>query len=599
MSTMITSRIPSLCVVAIACACSIASGLIVPTPLSARTPLDGFVDVTTYLPANHVTNGTIDYREPIQRCLDEHPAVYFPGGPGAAEPMIYGCTAGLQTREGARIVFGPHAVLKRLPSRGRFLGLADGTHLQGVVIDGNKYRHWPQFKSQVGEAIQIGNECLLEDCLIYDYPGYAYMARNSVHSRFYRCRAENIGYIDVMFAVNFYFGKPSETGASDGFYTKGHNNLLVDCVMVDCQRWAYTINGGSHNTLIRCRAGELNFHTYGFIFANGEGDRLIGCVSPDMQIDAGGAEPVIVDTTASFIDARAARLRIEGCTFYGPLFAANLVDADGGAAAGPASPLITNNRMYMPRPWKGHPLTVMGRDGEGIVAHNVVHVPARWRDLGGGIRAENVRHQVHNTVISEAQPAWSWPNAPPARYRRARFDRAMLERRRVEVAGDELAQYLRKIGAEADPADRHVIIGEFPFRLDAEDQGLREQWFLPRRRPGDLAVKHVGSHWPDVKKNYGAAGPGWHFIPFDMPAGRAAEGALLHFGSVDSDCRVWLNGEFLGEHHVWDEPFHFDIARTVRPGRNDLVVRVTTDYGIVGIYKPISLVVASRPAGAK
>ena len=116
-----------------------------------------------------------------------------------------------------------------------------------------------------------------------------------------------------------------------------------------------------------------------------------------------------------------------------------------------------------------------------------------------------------------------------------------------------------------------------PFRLDAEDQGLKEQWFLPRRRPRDLTVKRAGSHWLDVKKNYGVAGPGWHFIPFDMPADRAADGALLHFGSVDSDCRVWLNGEFLGEHHVWDEPFHFDIAKTVRPGRNEPV-----EYPLVG-----------------
>ena len=577
--------------------CSSPPGAIGPVPQAARTPSPGFVDVRTYLPAGHVTDGSVDYREPIQKCLDENPAVYFPGGASADEPIIYGSTAGLQTRKRARILFGPHAILKRLPSSSRLLTLGDGTHVKGLVIDGNKYAHWPRFKTQCKEAIRVGSDCLLEDCFIYDYPGYAYMVRNSVNSKFYRCRAENIGYIDLMFAVNYYFGGPSETGASDGFYIVGHHNLLVDCEMIDCQRWAYTINSGTNNTLIRCRAAEVNFHTYGFIFANGDRGRYIGCVSPNTQIDLGGNETIVVDTEASFIDARAGRMRIDGCTFYGPLFAANLVSTAGDAATGPAAPLITNNRIFMNRPWEGHPLTVMGRNGEGVVADNIVHAWPKAMHTGGGIRIENVRDQRGNAVEPELVPKREVDPDSLPRYRRAHFDREGLERRRLQFARTELARYLKKIGIDADPADQRVIMGDFPFMLDREDRGLKEQWFLPEHRPSDLTVKHVGSHWPEVKKNYGVAGPGWHFIEFEMPADPAGGSSpILHFASVDSDCQVWLNGRFLGENHEWDTPFHFNIAGAMRTGRNDLTVRVTTDYGIIGIYKPISLVLDSSPA---
>ncbi len=170
----------------IVCGCSSAPRPIDPVLSAVPISLPGFVDVRTYLPDSHVTDGSIDYREPIQKCLDENPAVYFPGGPSETEPVIYGSTAGLQTRKGAKIVFAPHAILKRLPSSLRFLALADGTHLQGVVIDGNKYEHWPHFKTQSKEAIRVGSDCLLEDCFVYDYPGYAYMVRNSVKTA--RCR---------------------------------------------------------------------------------------------------------------------------------------------------------------------------------------------------------------------------------------------------------------------------------------------------------------------------------------------------------------------------------------------------------------------------
>ena len=47
---------------------------------------------------------------------------------------------------------------------------------------------------------------------------------------------------------------------------------------------------------------------------------------------------------------------------------------------------------------------------------------------------------------------------------------------------------------------------------------------------------------------------------------------LLHFGAVDYECSVWLNGEPVGEHRGGYSSFSFDITEYVREGENNLVV---------------------------
>ncbi len=50
---------------------------------------------------------------------------------------------------------------------------------------------------------------------------------------------------------------------------------------------------------------------------------------------------------------------------------------------------------------------------------------------------------------------------------------------------------------------------------------------------------------------------------------------LLHFGAVDYECMVCLNGEVLGRHKGGYTPFTFDITETVKDGINELTLRVT------------------------
>jgi beta-galactosidase/beta-glucuronidase len=50
--------------------------------------------------------------------------------------------------------------------------------------------------------------------------------------------------------------------------------------------------------------------------------------------------------------------------------------------------------------------------------------------------------------------------------------------------------------------------------------------------------------------------------------------AVLHFGAVDYQATVWLNGEFVGEHEGGYLPFEFDIIHQLRAEDNELLVRV-------------------------
>ena len=66
---------------------------------------------------------------------------------------------------------------------------------------------------------------------------------------------------------------------------------------------------------------------------------------------------------------------------------------------------------------------------------------------------------------------------------------------------------------------------------------------------------------------------------FVLPEGFKKERVLLHFGSVDQECEVCLNGKYLGEHIGGYSTFSFDVTEFLADGENvlTLVVRDGTE----------------------
>jgi len=73
----------------------------------------------------------------------------------------------------------------------------------------------------------------------------------------------------------------------------------------------------------------------------------------------------------------------------------------------------------------------------------------------------------------------------------------------------------------------------------------------------------------------------WYRRVFEIPEEWLGRHILLHFGAVDWETQVWLNGQAVGSHHGGYLPFWFDITAHLQPGANELVVAVRdpTDAG--------------------
>ncbi len=56
------------------------------------------------------------------------------------------------------------------------------------------------------------------------------------------------------------------------------------------------------------------------------------------------------------------------------------------------------------------------------------------------------------------------------------------------------------------------------------------------------------------------------------------ERILLHFGAVDSECKVYVNGDFAGKHSCGFTAFTFDITPFIHSGENQLCVEVTDEF---------------------
>src|SRR5580698_2288733 len=67
----------------------------------------------------------------------------------------------------------------------------------------------------------------------------------------------------------------------------------------------------------------------------------------------------------------------------------------------------------------------------------------------------------------------------------------------------------------------------------------------------------------------------WYRRTFELPAAWSQKRMLLHFGAVDWEATVWVNGKELGTHRGGYDGFSFDIADALRPsGEQEIVVRV-------------------------
>lgn len=122
-----------------------------------------------------------------------------------------------------------------------------------------------------------------------------------------------------------------------------------------------------------------------------------------------------------------------------------------------------------------------------------------------------------------------------------------------------------------------TLNGEWQFEID--DQGDGESRGLTSGK--DLNSKITVPFCPESKLSgighYGLMKHVWYRRRFELPAAMRGQRVMLHFGGVDWQTWVWLNGQRVGTHIGGDVAFAFDITKFLRDGSNELVVQVFHD----------------------
>jgi hypothetical protein len=119
-----------------------------------------------------------------------------------------------------------------------------------------------------------------------------------------------------------------------------------------------------------------------------------------------------------------------------------------------------------------------------------------------------------------------------------------------------------------------TLNGPWQFEIDDQNDG-ESRGLIPGK---DLASTITVPFCPESKlsgvSHYGIMKHTWYRRSFDVPIAMQGKRVLLHFGAVDYQARVWVNGQLAGSHIGGSVPFAFDITRLLRGGKNELVVNV-------------------------
>jgi beta-galactosidase/beta-glucuronidase len=124
------------------------------------------------------------------------------------------------------------------------------------------------------------------------------------------------------------------------------------------------------------------------------------------------------------------------------------------------------------------------------------------------------------------------------------------------------------------------------FNAQAQAIKLERGWQFLADTAGTLKASEIGraAGWRDARvgvswnaqfadlRDY--MGVAWYRTQFEAPELKDGRRALLNFGAVDYFSEVFVNGQKVGEHEGGYTPFGFDVTEKLKPGANELLVRV-------------------------
>lgn len=179
-----------------------------------------------------------------------------------------------------------------------------------------------------------------------------------------------------------------------------------------------------------------------------------------------------------------------------------------------------------------------------------------------------MRQAILSLLLLGTMPAaWTWQPAPgPLKTRwtdQIQPDHALPEYPRPTMVRDRWLN----------------LNGLWEYAVTPRDAGR------PGRFQGEILVPFpIESSLSGVKRRVTENERLWYRRRFEVPAAWKGHRVLLHFGAVDFEATVWVNGRQVGLHRGGYDAFEFDVTDFLQDGPNELLVAVwdPTDAG----YQP-------------
>lgn len=121
--------------------------------------------------------------------------------------------------------------------------------------------------------------------------------------------------------------------------------------------------------------------------------------------------------------------------------------------------------------------------------------------------------------------------------------------------------------------ERWNLNGEWGFQIDPLDQGETENWFHDSlNQANEVTVPHIWQREGGAFVDY--YGSAWYQRRIMINELDSKKDLHLCFEAVDFLTRVWMNGNFVGEHEGGFTPFEFNVTDKMVHGENTLTVKV-------------------------
>ncbi len=116
------------------------------------------------------------------------------------------------------------------------------------------------------------------------------------------------------------------------------------------------------------------------------------------------------------------------------------------------------------------------------------------------------------------------------------------------------------------------LTGEWSFSIDKAQTGEQQGWSNPTFDDSSWTKVSVPHTWNVMPEYSDYEGFGWYRRTFVAPAESPKGHLRLRFEAVFYLARVWLNGQYLGQHEGGYTPFEFDVTSIVSPGEENILV---------------------------